>query len=416
MKDSSTGPLRIAIHGMDARSHKMMVMFLQGPCKGNAVVVTEDEAEAEIIDADARNAKSILEARKQMHPQRPLIVLSLQTLSLENVIFVKKPVKTLQMQEALKQARQVIYNNLKKTELKKRAEQSFAARRESDDRPMITKTDEPVKADTRQDEGKKIYVNTDEQHKTSKHKTAMYMDEKSFSSYIGIAAGIDYTDPEQVRSATYSAKSFYQGYVQSAYKMAVSKNRALQLNSGWKPLVIYPDTRDIWLDADDKQLRAFSAVPITSIASGDAQGISVTPVDGSTESRSRDLEKFQSMDAFVWKLAIWTSKGRYPEGIDIDRPVYLKRWPNFTRLIIPPHSLRITALLIDGPRTLTNVAEVLQIKPQYVFAFFSAAYAMGLAGQAERKADQMIAPAPVKHSKKKGVLSRIMRKLRGNKN
>lgn len=416
MKDSSTGPLKVAIHGMDARSHKMLVMFLQGPCKGTALIVTEEEAETEIIDGDARDAKNILEARKKLNPYKPLIVLSLQSIALpyENVIHIKKPVKTALMLDALKQARQILVERQRKIEFQTRIAQAASPKPATADRATAVRPRQPIQPPVLQNE-KRVFVNTDEQNKTSKHRTAMYMDEKTFSSYIGVASGIDYSDPEQIKRATYNAKHFYQGYVQSAFKMAVAKQRALQLNSGWKPLVIYPDKREIWLNADDKQLRAFSSVPITSISSADAPGITVTPIDVTTDLPARDPNNFQSMDAFVWKLAIWTSKGRYPEGIDLDRPVFLKRWPNFTRLVISPHALRIAALLIEGPRTLPNVAEVLQIKPQYVFVFFSAAYATGIAGQVERQANQLLAPRPVKHSKKKGLLSRIMRKLRGSK-
>jgi hypothetical protein len=119
------------------------------------------------------------------------------------------------------------------------------------------------------------------------------------------------------------------------------------------------------------------------------------------------------MDAFLWKVACWASKGRYPVSIDISHPVYLKSWPNFTRLLITPHALRISALLIRGPRTLGNVAEVLDIKPQYVFVFISAACALGLTGQARREADVLVAQTlEIKSNKNKGFLSRIMSKLR----
>jgi hypothetical protein len=91
----------------------------------------------------------------------------------------------------------------------------------------------------------------------------------------------------------------------------------------------------------------------------------------------------------------------------------LKHWPNFTRLLITPHALRISALLVQGPRTLGNVAEVLNIKPQYVFVFISAACALGLTGQARRESDTSIAPSEeIKSNKNKGFLSRIMSKLR----
>jgi hypothetical protein len=96
------------------------------------------------------------------------------------------------------------------------------------------------------------------------------------------------------------------------------------------------------------------------------------------------------LEAFLWKLACWTSMGRYPKGLDHTKPVYLKNWPNFTRLLVTPHALRIAALLVQHPRTMGDVAQKLNIKPQYVFIFISAACAIGLAGQAKRLSDTLV--------------------------
>ena len=86
-----------------------------------------------------------------------------------------------------------------------------------------------------------------------------------------------------------------------------------------------------------------------------------------------------------------------------------------TRLVVTPHAMRIAALLIEGPRTLINTAQVLKIKPQYVFVFFSAAYALGLAEQAERGADVAVTPQDLAPNRTKGILEKIMYRLRGSK-
>jgi hypothetical protein len=143
--------------------------------------------------------------------------------------------------------------------------------------------------------------------------------------------------------------------------------------------------------------------------------MSVTPLSKELSDTHKAPEKFQTMDAFLWKAACWASKGRYPVAIDIRQPVYLKSWPNFTRLLVTPHAMRIAALLIQSPRTLPNVAETLNIKPQYVFVFVSAAYALGLVGQARREADVLVQSPEIKQNKNKGLLSRILSTLTGRK-
>jgi hypothetical protein len=380
MNNKRKSSLRVALHGMDGRTYKTMVMYLQGPCKGAATVVEDLDAEVDMIDADSVNAKALLEQRQTENSVRPIIVLSLQELNLDNVLYVKKPVKTADMLDALSKAEAIL-----------------AAKQNPSDEVLFNK---------------KLFINKDEHKKTSKHQTAMHLDEGNFNAFIGSIPGLDVNDPKQFPNASYNPKEYFQGYFQSACLIAQTKKQVLHLNSGWKSLIIFPHNHEIWLDADDKQLRAFAGLPISSLS---GPGMSLTPASAHTLSVKKELDKFHNVDAFLWKLAVWTSKGRYPVALDIHKPVFLKHWPNFTRLVVTPHALRISALLIASPKTLPDIAETLKIKPQYVFAFISAAHALGLVKQAKRQADEIVQPPVIKNNERQGLLTRIISKLRGHK-
>ncbi|WP_239649786.1 hypothetical protein [Methylocucumis oryzae] len=75
--DKTKSPLKVALYGMDGRSYKMMSMYLQGPCRGAAVVVNDIHAECDIFDADTINGQQLLQEHLANKVQRPLIVLSL---------------------------------------------------------------------------------------------------------------------------------------------------------------------------------------------------------------------------------------------------------------------------------------------------------------------------------------------------
>lgn len=401
MKDNQTKPLQAVLHGMDGRTYKTMVMYFQGPCKGAAVVVEDIDAEVDIIDTDFAAGQDALRKIQEKGIVRPVIVLSREDNKLENVIYVEKPIRLSNMLAAFEQAKTI-------SEKKGLTKPSPLA----NETPVASKDVVTANGDDANNAAaKKAREDSDERKKTAKHKTAMQLDESGFSSFIGIVPGIDFSDREQVLKASYSPKNYFQGYVLSAFKVSKEKNRMLQLNSTWKPLLIFPHSHEVWLDADDKQLRAFASLEMNK-ATGTK--LTITAVDPATSGVGGKLDRFHDMDAFIWKLAIWTSKGRYPQAIDINRPVFIKHWPNFTRSLITPHALRITALLINGPRTMLNISEVLNVKPQYVFVFISAAYALGLVGQAERKADELFVPPPIEPAKKesKGLLSKILGKLR----
>lgn len=410
-------PVKIAIFGMDPRLQKMLVMFLSGPCKGAASIVDDINADADLIDLDAVNSKHLLEQRQKLNPERPIIIISLNEIAMEGVVFLKKPIKALAMVDVISQVRKTLNDQLRVEDQQKKTQSLKAVTSEKivpDNSPEMIVRHAPADRPIAESEKKKN-LNFEERKKTSKHKTAMLLDEKSFSAYIGLLTGVDFNDPSQLVNAKYNTAEYFQGYIQKAYNLAHTQGRVLSLNTAWKPVSIFPHSREIWIDSNDTQLRSFSAVPIATFSDDQGASISISPITAKNKPEKIDLEKFQTMEAFLWKVAIWTSKGRYPQGIDLDQPIFLKQWPNFTRLVVTPHALRITALLIEGPRTLTNIAETLNIKYQYVFIYFSAVYALGIAGQAIRKADVLIAPAEVKVAKKTGLLSRIMSKLRGAK-
>lgn len=419
-------PIRVALYGMEHRIHKTMVMYLQGPCKGIAIVVDEIDAEIDIIDVDAIEAKEVLQVRKSKTPDRPVILLSLQSQFLNGTIYVKKPVKTTELVTAIKKAYSIVNQNLLNNsqvfvtqpskpfvEGAKKPQsiiESVLAKEQ-----QVSEIKSPSSLDEKNQESKNG-IESEEKKKTSKHLSADRLNEGGFSAYIGVAEGIDFSDIKQVLKASYNPRNYFLGYVQSAVNVAKAKARILKLNSGWKPLVVFPKTHEVWLDAEDKQLRAFAGITIRSDV---GTGMKLSPVDQQISGFNKKMQCFFDTDAFIWKLAIWTSKGRYPDSIDIYKTVFLKHWPNFTRLLITPHALRISAFLIEGPKTLMEISEKLKIKPQYVFVFISATNAVGLIGQAEEKivktkTDKILPSAKVKKSKFKSLFSKILGKLRGS--
>lgn len=407
-KGSKTKPLRVALYGMDSRTSKTMEMYLKGPCGGAAEVVGEADADIDMIDADYPMAKDLLEARRAAIPLRPIILLSLQNLQIDNTYFVKKPVNVDQILAVLDKIRVAITpRKVVADEVKPAVVQAPPI-----EAPKHPAVDSPKKVNievyAKKSAGAK-HVDTQEQQKTAKHQSAMQLNEGGFTAFLGTVSNIDFDDSAQLLTACYDPRQSFLGYVQSAFKTAKLQSRALRLNSIWKPLLIFPESGEIWLDADDKHLRAFAGVTLSKDAIGT---MSLAALDVSLAA-NRALDKFQDMNTFIWKLALWTSKGRFPIGLDIQHPVFLERWPNFTRLVITPDALRIAALLVSSPRTPLEVITVLNVKPQYVFAFMSACHAVGLLKQSARQVDTVIAPEPPKPVPNKSLLSKILGKLRG---
>jgi hypothetical protein len=121
-------------------------------------------------------------------------------------------------------------------------------------------------------------------------------------------------------------------------------------------------------------------------------------IRGLTSGQQRELlgrmEQYRSIvsiDSIRWKLAAWTARGRLPRGADPEARYYLRCWPNFTRLMVLPHAVRIAALGVREPISMTFIADTLEIALADVFSFYYSAMALGLAGMAQREDDYLLA-------------------------
>ncbi len=509
MIEKNGKPLNLTLHAMDSRAVKAMIKFLQGSCKGAAVVVNAaEDADIDVFDADAPASKDLLEAHLQRILVKPVIVLSLQDFAQEGVLSIKKPAQPDAMLIILEQAKQLaaelsdkaskntgegdidlfkddffeylslsawaedpiqktapeIFKVVKAPEIQVVAtaepaltpqniaeasgthktdsatlesemltnnqgntDETSEEQAELHDQPVsgqqpVTETPKPAQDELIQ-QALKTFVITGDSNKTSKHQAAMRLDDKGFSDFIdpvekdfddfvgAMDSIIGANDPKQATNADYNPNDYFQGYFQYVLSACREKKQPVMLQSNWCPIALFPYTQEVLLIPGDAELKAFAEIRLKHKTI--ATEFFVEPLDPKTiDLKGVDVSKFQNMDSFLWKLACWTSKGRYPQDIDYHLPVFLKHWPNFTRLMITPHALRIAALLHRGPRTMTNVADTLNINPRYVFVFISAAYALGIGGQARRLADNLVKPPEVSPSKGQDLLSRMMGKFR----
>jgi hypothetical protein len=113
--------LRVSLHGMDVNSRKRMANYLDICCKNQAFVVEDSEAQAEIVDADQLLSFNSLKERMMMNHPKPTIAISIRDIDLENVIYLKKPIKIEQMLDAITKVKGILLNSSvqSKEEIKK---------------------------------------------------------------------------------------------------------------------------------------------------------------------------------------------------------------------------------------------------------------------------------------------------------
>lgn len=233
------------------------------------------------------------------------------------------------------------------------------------------------------------------------------MERRAIHKYCGNTPDCDVTDPVQLEKAYYDPHRYLQG----RFHNALIKTQAVggaRITSGWGEVIILLESSQVMLKLSDRQLRPLCVVPL---AEANADVSALAPQEAETlRSHVSYSDSWQPLKPLLWKVALWTSRGRIPLGVPLDRPVCLKHWPNFTRLLPTPHAIRIAALWAAQPCSLMGTVSALQIPQRYVFAFFSAAQSSGLVELEQITVKEV--PSSISALQRKGILGRILNRSR----
>ncbi|MEY4749087.1 MAG: hypothetical protein RIQ60_1301 [Pseudomonadota bacterium] len=84
------------------------------------------------------------------------------------------------------------------------------------------------------------------------------------------------------------------------------------------------------------------------------------------------------MDQLLWRAGMITSAGRLPNGVDVTRTIYLKHWPNFTRIERFPQAVRVAALWATRGASIIETAKLVGLPQRQVIAFYNGMAALDL--------------------------------------
>lgn len=227
----------------------------------------------------------------------------------------------------------------------------------------------------------------------------------SETELCGDREDLDLSDPSARGEIYYAVGDYLQVALQEARSMAKKTRRPVQISLVDEQIVFFPARREVYISFDHKVLIQLctDALDKNRLRTHVLSEREVKLIDDQSHGR------YINDEAFIWLSALLTAKGRLPQVADLTKAAYLKWWPNFTRLDVPPNSMRIVALWDRKQTSLADTVEVLQIPQREVFAFYSAAAALGLI---ETCVPQQPLNDGVSVSKeKRGFFSRILRRL-----
>ncbi len=425
----TTKTIYISLLGIDQRSRSAYEIFFK-QIHNMDYVLTDDLSQAQIclVDMDAYNIEERYQTLLSKHPTMIILVLSLSTYKcrLDTEFFIRKPVKRTSLAQSL---HQIFSRFFQIPVLSSMQEQPEPHPVPADYKVVTRKTTAEVKLQTpaasseKKSAAKEVkkakVIPIKENMPASAANAGKLLKVENEEYFVGEQADIDVDDPQQLKTVFYSPVNCLQAVVEQASKQSRQSGQIIQVNIhnhefyfDYAEQIVYSTVgpgiiRPLCLLSLDNKPR------FTSRPNSFRNELHKIIHSNKNKTMKKSLEKQNwSMESFMWLISLWSSRGRIPVGTEILKPVFLMEWPNLTRLASVPHALRIAALLYDHPYPLADAARLLGIEQRYVFAFYSACKAIGLANVSRRQIDHTFAPEPGAEPENKSILSKLLGRLK----
>jgi hypothetical protein len=390
--------LAIALLGMNEHEAARLELFLGHYWPSNCVLANERFADFFIINLDSQEGKNQLPQLLARQPKRPIVALSVRDTEINDVTVLRKPL-------SVDTLNRIIDSHLRtmteKTPLPVTQEEAPA----SDVTPKP-----PLKPAPRSQQDKPILIT--QLVKTNIRRRSL----PTLATQARIIRGSsNLTENPEPSILSWGDSFFYNPstHLQQILKTNISQSRQSGLPvrlrfSEEKYIVLLPESDTAITNLSDNMLRARCLLPISQLQ------IRTDHLDATDVHRIKyGIDIPQDIDFLLWKVSLWSARGRLPIGTDSDSPITLKQWPNLTRLLAIPEFLRISALWVKTPVSLRKTIEVLNIETRYVCAFYSACFALELTDIVSANDEQSVMQNHANQpSAPKGLLRRILQRLR----
>ncbi|MES9827994.1 MAG: hypothetical protein ABW201_07010 [Candidatus Thiodiazotropha sp.] len=391
---------KIALLGVSDRDMAMLELFLQRQNKDKYTIVPEQQAQLCILDLDSLNGKKLLQHQRNHHPHRPVLALSVRDREIDGVQFLRKPIKVELLKKIIDFYRNEPIHKNADSEIKTPAE---VQKVESPTKPPV----QPITTGQPDTEEKRIPVGfaaNDTQNAVRNLETLTRITHEC----CGTENSTDLANGADRDKLFYDSQNLFQHILKSAIARCRKDAYPITLHlPGGKSITLLPKARVALTDLSDSRLR-----PRCLMAVKPDEIRFEHPRVSETNLLRLSKQTPQNMDALLWKVTLWSARGRLPLNTDIHAPVHLRQWPNLTRLLSISPFLRIAALWSRTPLSLLQTVDALGMEARYVCAFYSACHNLGLVQlQTIPGGEEMVQTQKAEPSRK-GLLGRILNHLR----
>lgn len=406
-------PIRFDLIGANDRTRNALQMAFSGRARGSCEFANGAAADAVIVDLDGIGARTEWSRYRHQHPQRPSVLLTVNDCTVpETAIVLIKPIRIEALLSAVDDVRRRIETgDIDAPGITVRATTETAVG-PGGPTTRITATTRPSKreatATTQSTSGSQGRRAVPASPSAVAHSAPSGPEPvRDYRDVCGQLPDINCEDLEQVRQRSFDAEGTLLDWLRRAQIRSDNMRKPISLNIQDKDVAIISSVERVArVVLSDEILR--SNAPKRFIANQ----VRMAELAADPPQATQKLGEPVSLEALLWKMALWTYKGRLPAGTSVKERVYLRRWPNLPRLLEVPDAMRISALLVEQPLALPRVAEALQIPQRHVFAFYGAAQAAGLANHAKREADNLLASVPPRKHVERSFINRVVGRLK----
>lgn len=311
--------------------------------KGNLVVSASDRL-VQQIEADIREQeeqlRQQLEAEKAKHEAilakkkaKKLLLLKKQKLEQEKRLKEEKK-KKLAAEKAKKLKQKLLDNQKKKEQLAKRAE-----------------------AAEKKLQGDAV-------------KSAPVLTKEQILQCCGNASDVDLSRPDERRSIFFNPEGSLLVKMTEAVDLAVKLDQPVEITGLPGQMFVFPDQRLFYTTFSDDFLNQLA---LTRFGYGELE---IEPKgDFQLEDKTKHLA--ENIESLIWKVALWTSRGRLLNGMDPEKLMQLTVQPDFETFQAVPDCYEISDVWSGHQMTALDIVRILDIPQRVVFTFMCGAYSLG---------------------------------------
>ncbi|RDE18354.1 hypothetical protein DV711_17005 [Motiliproteus coralliicola] len=200
------------------------------------------------------------------------------------------------------------------------------------------------------------------------------MDRAMIDRCCGHSPDLNLRNPNSRRRAFFNTEGCFMTWLPKAVNKARLNQMPVQISGLPSPLIYLPEQDCFWGDFDQELLlqyclSKFSIGELTLRSRPDLVAI---------EPQGKLAEPLlESRQALIWKVALWTTRGRLTEQLEPETIYTLNFKPDFRQLLMTPGAEHITELWHQQSLSATDLIHRLKLHQRFVFAFMSAANALG---------------------------------------